>query len=350
VSSIILCPRCKRKLKVPESVLGKATRCPACKALIPPEDEPLTEVGDRESDAPMSHTPSSRVQKDKPPRTVAGTVRARPRHEAEPEDDIDLEEEEEVVRKRPARRGKSSRKGSSTGLIIGLVVGGVVLLLVVAGTGVGLLIYFMRPKSTIPEAEWKSFSPSGGDCTVRMPGQPAFQPLMTAGGMVNKYLIERGTDKTLFAVAFINLAVDKVPANILEVMTDAERAELTKRMMGTNAGDSAITLAQVPGREFQITAADGGTLVERIYLAKIGGAHRVYIVAAGYNSKNNKADADKFLASFKIDVPAAPPTYGAAAAGGPLQPGFGPPPMNPQPNLPKGNPQPRLPFGPPRRR
>lgn len=345
MSSILLCPQCQRKLKVPDSVLGKATRCPACKALIPPEDEPLTKASDRETDAPDEPSPARRLKAAMPPRTA----RARPPHRDEPEEDMEPEEEE-VVRKRPARKGKSRRRKSSTGLIVGLVLGGVVLLLLVMGTGAGLLFYLLRNKSTIPEAEWKSFSPSGGNCTVLMPGQPNFQSMPTAGGTVNKYLIERTTDKTVFAVAFLNVGFDQVQPNALEILTKAERTEIARRMYGTVAGESAITLAQIPGREFQITTPDGGTFIERIYLAKIGDGHRVYIVAGGYTSKNNKADVDRFFDSFKIDASAAPPTYGAAEMGGPLLPDFGPPRINPQPNPPRGIPQPRLPFGPRRGR
>ena len=40
MSALVVCPDCKRKLKVPDTAVGKTIRCPACKAVIPSASEP----------------------------------------------------------------------------------------------------------------------------------------------------------------------------------------------------------------------------------------------------------------------------------------------------------------------
>src|SRR5262249_43127819 len=117
MSSLIICPHCNRKLKVPETMAGKTCRCPTCKSLLPAADEP----GDP--------APSGAVKATPAPRSAAVPSRSRPPRDEKPEEDIEPEEEEPIREKRP-RKKRPIRKKSSTGPIIGLVAGGVLLLLV----------------------------------------------------------------------------------------------------------------------------------------------------------------------------------------------------------------------------
>lgn len=349
MSILVLCPDCKRRLNVPETAVDKTIRCPACKALIPPVSEPRSAASDAEDAEPDVPSPSRAVKRAPSLQTASVPSPARPPREEEAEEDIGPSEK--PLRKKSSRRERSMGKKSSAGLVIGLAVGGGVLLLLLLGAGGGLLWYFARGKA-IAETEWQPFTPPGGDCTVLMPGAPRFQPLTTNGVTVNKYLVERHGEQTVFVVAFANLGFDLFKPNAVELLAHAERDEIVRKMNGKAGSETAIALAGLPGREFQIAPPAGGIFIERIYLAKIGGAHRLYIVAAGYNREINKGDVDRFFASFKIDASAQPPTFDDAARQGGAQPppAVNPGQANPQPNPSRPPARPRPPRGPRRQR
>jgi hypothetical protein len=330
MSALVLCPDCKRKLKVPDSAVGKTIRCPTCKALLPPVLEPALDSEDSEPD-----TPSRRgaVTTAPPPRTAPTRPLSRPPEDEEAEDD--LEPEEKPIRKRPSREARSLHKKSSAGLIIGLVLGGVALLALLGG-GATLLWHFSRTLGKgIAQAEWQTFMPPNGDCSVLMPGTPQSQPVTTLGITVNKYLVTRTGEKAFFAVAFMNLGPDPLQPNALELVANAERDHIMRTLNGSVTSQTSITLGNLPGREFQITTQPRGALIERIYLANLGGTHRVYlVVAAGDYLTPNQDDVTRFFDSFKITAPSTPPTFLDAAAplGGPKQPIIvNAPPANPGP-------------------
>ncbi|MGH7168984.1 MAG: hypothetical protein ACRELF_07355 [Gemmataceae bacterium] len=336
MSAILVCPDCDQKLRVPETARGKSFRCPACKALISFESEP---------DGP---TPSRSVKTTPSPRTAAAPSRGRPRRDEEPEDDIEPAAKEPIRRK--SSRSRPIRDKSSAGLIIGLVVGGVMLLLVLVGGGGTLIWLVMRTSGKgISEAEWQTFTPPNSDCSVLMPGTPQPQPMTSLGITINKYLLTRTREKEFFVVAYANFGPDPLQPNALEIGVNAEREHLLRTLKGKAASETPITLGALPGREFQLAIQPKGILIERMYLAKVNGIHRIYlVVAAGDNMTANHPDATRFFASFKINGTVLPPTFvGAAAPGWPNPPIFvNPPPANPGFNPPRGITRPRLPRGP----
>jgi hypothetical protein len=296
-----------------------------CNALVPLVSEPDLTILDPEGSEPDTPSPAHVVKTTPPLQGAAARPRIQPPQDEEPEDDV------ERAAKKPIRRK------SSVGLIIGLAVGGVgLLLLVLVGGGVGLLLHFVRNKP-IPQADWQTFTPPNGDCSVLMPGTPQSQPLTVLGLTVNKYLLARTREKAFFVVAFADLGPDPLQPNILEMMTNGERDHIMQTVKGTVTSETSITLGNLPGREFQISTRPRGTIIERIYLAKIGGTHRFYLVtAAGDNMMPNSSDAARLFDSFKITAPAVPPTFLNAAAqqDGPKPPVVNRPPANPQPNPP----------------
>ena len=312
--AVVLCPDCNQKLRVPESAMGKTFRCPACKALISPVSEP---------DAPAP----SRAVKKSPPRTAAVPSRGQPPREEEPEDD-DEPRAEGPIRRKSARESRSIRNKSSTGLIIGLVAGGVMLLLVLVGGGATVIWLVARSRGKgIAESEWQTFAPPNGNCSVLMPGTPQPQPMTTLGITINKFLLTRTREQEFFVVAFANYGPDPLQPGILDTVVNAERDNLLRTLNGKPSSETSITLGALPGREFQIAIQPHGTLIERMYLAKVGGIHRLYLmVAAGDNMTPNDADAKRFFASFKVDGSVLPPTFAGAGPVGP----------NPQPNPPQG--------------
>jgi len=347
VSSFILCPECERKLKVPETMAGKAFRCPGCKTVIPPQTKRRSTDSDADSDESDAPSPSRAVKKEPSPRSASAPIRSRPRDE-EPVEDI--LEEEEPIREKPRRKRRPIRKQSSTGLIIGLIAGGVVLFLLVLGGGGGLLWYFLLRNKTIPQSEWQSFSPPNSGCTLLMPGTPVPQTLNILGITANTYQVERKKEDEFFAVTTFDIPPLFLRANILDDIANSSRDGAKARMDGMEPGskvtsETTISLGNLPGREYQIKPppAKRGMFITRLYLAKIGNTHRLFLVMAGGSYiQPNTGDAARFFDSFKIDASSAPPTFDAAAPqAGAQPPAFNPPPANPQPN-PKGR-QPRGP-------
>lgn len=353
MSSFILCPECERKLKVPETMAGKSFRCPACKAVISARAKPRTAESNPESDEPEIASRSRLVQKAPTSRAVPPLSRNRQPRDEELEEDLEPAEQR-PIRERPSRRRRPIRKKSSAGLIIGLVAGGVVLLLVVVGIGGGLLWYFLHNR-TIPQAEWQSFSPANSGCTVLMPGTPVPQTLNILGITAKTYQLERNKGKAIFGICVFEIQPQFLRPSLLEDVATHSRAGALARMDPDSrvTSETTIALGNIPGREYQIKPPGRGTLIARIYLAKFGNGHRVFLVMAGGDYiRPNTGDAARFFDSFKLDSSATPPTLDGAAGGGAAQqpPAFNPPPGNPQPNPPGPNTGRRFPRGPRRLR
>ncbi|HEY7422842.1 MAG TPA: hypothetical protein VH682_01150, partial [Gemmataceae bacterium] len=188
--------------------------------------------------------------------------------------------------------------------------------------------------------------------TILIPGTPV-QHTRTIGAITTThYQVERKKESATFEVAFFDLPAPFLPPTILDDMAKGARANALPLLKSTVSSHSSIFLGDLPGREDQFKLPTRGTFITRIYLAKVGNTHRVYMVMAGGQSiQPNKDDAARFFDSFKLTAPATPPTFaGAAGEGGPQPPVVNPPPANPQPNPPRTIPRPRPPQGPRRER
>lgn len=355
MSSIIVCPDCKRKLKVPETMAGKSFRCPGCKAVLSTSSGIRAAEDDPDRDESDTPDPSRAVKTAPSPRSAAALPRSRPPREEELEEDIEPEEEQ-PSRAKPPRKKRPIKKKSSTGLIIGLVAGGVVLLLLVLGGGGGALWYFVLRNKGIPQSEWQSFSPPNSGCTILMPGTPAQQSLNILGLTAKTYQVDRKKEDSFFVVTIFDVSPLFLRPSLLDDVANSSRDGAKAKMDGVKPGgkvvsESAISLGNLPGREYQIKPPppDRGTFISRLYLAKVGDTHRIFLLMAGGSSiQPNAGDAARFFDSFKLDASAMPPNLDAAAqpGGAKLPPGFNPPPTNPQPNAPRPNPgrrPPRMP-------
>ena len=218
---------------------------------------------------------------------------------------------------KPPRGCNPNRNRFSKGLVVGLVVGGVFLLLLVV-VGIGVAVYFAasRVVQEAPDTEWQEIAPAKGGFTVLMPGAPADKSQDKNGVFLNKYEVQRPDNGKRFSVSFLDLPPKAVRPNSLEVLTNAERDNLANKMNGKVTSETPIALGDVAGREFRITAADGSVLVSRVYLAKVGGRHRVFqLVVAGFSVTPGQGDSARFFDSFRLDGPAKPPE--SAPAPGP---------------------------------
>ena len=169
------------------------------------------------------------------------------------------------------------------------------------------------------------------------------QDTTTLGITTSKYVVSRVEEKAFFLVAFVTFGPDPVPPSALESVAKAERDHMLRTVNGKVGSETPITLGNLPGREFHISTVPQGTIIERFYLAKVNGKHRVYlVVAAGDTLTPNTGDAVRFFDSFKTDASALPPTFAApGTAFKPFQlPRIVPPPSRLQPRPIRG---PRLP-------
>jgi hypothetical protein len=94
------CPECGRQLRIPESLTGKALKCPACRHTFTPEpdkDEPAPRIAERLEPAAVEPLDRGRRDEDLPEPVEEWRVRRR-----KDEDDFDDERDE---RRRKRRRG-----------------------------------------------------------------------------------------------------------------------------------------------------------------------------------------------------------------------------------------------------
>ncbi len=197
---------------------------------------------------------------------------------------------------------------------MGLVAGGLVLL--VLGVGGQVPWHFHRNK-TIPQSEWQTFSPSNSGCTVLMPGTPTQQTLNILGISAKTYVVERKKEDAYFELTVFDISPPFLPPSLLQDVANSTRDGTKAHMDTVESGstvtsESALSLGNLPGREYQITPPPPkrGTFITRLYLAKIGNTHRIFLLQAGGSIiKPNKGDAARFFDSFKIDDSATPPTF-----------------------------------------
>jgi predicted Zn finger-like uncharacterized protein len=103
MSAAVECPACKRKLKVPESLLGKSVRCPSCDHTFnaPPPDEPPPGVP-----APVSTAPIRFGRTETPPEEDDEPRKEESRRRRRDRDDDDDDEDDRRARRRRYRRDR----------------------------------------------------------------------------------------------------------------------------------------------------------------------------------------------------------------------------------------------------
>jgi hypothetical protein len=118
--TVINCPSCERKLKVPEELLGKKVKCPTCGTLF---------TGGAEGEAPPEPEPEEPAP---PPRTRAAAEAPSRRRRAEEDEDDDRDEDRDDDRedeeddrprrrRRPRRRARGEPHRGATILVLGII-------------------------------------------------------------------------------------------------------------------------------------------------------------------------------------------------------------------------------------
>jgi hypothetical protein len=320
MSSVLVCPKCKRKLKVSDTTSGKAIRCPACKATIPAAAPHL---------APEDGVERAASARDEITTGPANQPAGRKRVAVDRGEDGRLGDDLPV--------GPSPiRKRSWTGLILGLVLGGGFLVLVLVGC-TGLIVYltvFRGRDGTIPNSEWQTFAPANGGFTVLMPGAPVNNTEVIKELLINKYEVIRNKDNMVFEVGYADLGPKALPPGALEAIVHAQRGAVARKINGEVTGESPASLGAIRGHELRFVGHDGGILITRTYLGWVGGGHRVFtLVVRGSSITPGKGDTARFLDSFQLDSSVLPPSLPAGPmAQGPQPPvGARPPVVKPPP-------------------
>jgi hypothetical protein len=165
---LVVCPACGTKLSAPDSGAGKQVRCPkaGCGTLVPvPEPVEAEEV--EVVDAAIA------PPKPKPVRTaVAAEEDDRPRRKRRDEDD---DEDDDRPRRKRGRGAARGRSGASTGKVVAIVVGGL-LLLGGVGTG-GYFLFFTKSSpfsvvSASPPSGWKEYTYEDAGFKAYFPSEP----------------------------------------------------------------------------------------------------------------------------------------------------------------------------------
>src|SRR5438552_3258817 len=105
MSDIIQCPQCDRKLRVPESLRGKAVKCPTCGATFAAEMD-IVEA----EEMPASEMPSRRSAA-RPPEDEPAPVRRRPAGSPADYDEDAWDEDFEPEESRGGRPRRRRRTG-----------------------------------------------------------------------------------------------------------------------------------------------------------------------------------------------------------------------------------------------
>lgn len=317
---IVTCPGCGRKLTVPERALGRAGRCPACKARFvarasgstplppPPQAQkaaPPTGVG---ACTTTSRQESSGAEEFRrlvaipPANRVRAAARGRPvprRHHPTGGKDEPL----------PARRKPVALKRSKKGWLLGLLLAAAALLAIGIFEGIR---FFRRPAAsapTIADADWQLFRPPNGACAVLMPGAPTCSTEETETTTINQYVVERAGGDLVFMLSFWDVSPAALQPEFLDDVTAAEcgnrsRILQEKELNPEVAGTRRIALAAYEGREFQIRYTGSRLLITRHYLARVGPGARLYaVMIAGPSIQPDQGMAARFLESFTIDPP-----------------------------------------------
>jgi hypothetical protein len=230
-------------------------------------------------------------------------------------------------------RATPRRRGSHTGLIVGLVAGGVGLLVVVGGliavavivvnrmnrpeapgrrqtilsrgnAPSGVNIVPPRAPEVIPDDEWQPLTVPEADFSVLMPGPPVpmlilSQDMQHFSG--KKYYLQLPFYQKEFTVGYNDLPAKFVAKKEFRTLAAPERDALVRLNGGTGVVERNIKLGKYAGWQIEMDSAQKGHVIERLYLVQRGTAYRSYFaMAAGPGMRTDKGDGAKFFGSFKI--------------------------------------------------
>jgi hypothetical protein len=138
-----------------------------------------------------------------------------------------------------------------------------------------------------------------------MPGTPV--PDVRARERGLSYTADRPWQGLTFILSYYDLAPAEAPRALQDAVV-AVREEFVDMWGGRVTSDRPLSLNGHPGRDLEIAGGpDSNCQVARIYLVRVGGTARIYILRVeGESAQRNSPLVRKFLDSFALQ-PGLPP-------------------------------------------
>lgn len=291
----VTCTECGAVLKSSSPLpAGKRVRCSQCHHPFTIPGEPATAVArPRPPAAAAEEAETSRLRRSRPEPEEEEAIQ-----DAEPVEE-EQDEEEEVVERPRRKSGKRKKKSRSGGYLgVGLIVGGVVLGLVMLG-GISVAVW----RFATDTSNWKEYAPDDVGLRLSLPSDPepmAAPANLAAGVQAVKYRSKSGPTEFVFAAIDVPEVVIKQLS--FDEMCRVEKDTVAQSMQGQVKNETAVTLGNYPGKEFQFeVAGKKGMMIERVFMAKDPPGARLFIVAvAGPWVKPGASQVDKFFNSVQV--------------------------------------------------
>jgi hypothetical protein len=311
MSILISCPKCQKKLKLAETLLGKKIKCPACAAIITVEGEasaaPPADDDEEVPRRPAKKAPPPSDEEDEDEEDRPRKKRSKAARDEEDDDD----------RPRKGRRKKGKKQGSSSTVL--LIVGVVCLVLCGGCGGVGYWFYrigkgvvadlpangsgepLAGPKPATFPAGWKEFRSPQYGFSVMLPGTPAESPFTDEKGCEYRLAVPAEQPLALVTTGYwihkMELdGADESPLGI-EFSLGSQVTIGNAHVRGKKAfNEKSGTFAGKPGRAWDVKDDQGRVWHFR---ACVSGT-KAYIVGAGPETVIPAADAERFFASFEL--------------------------------------------------
>jgi hypothetical protein len=333
------CPQCRKTVCLSDAVVGGMLRCPDCQESVPvparaskpaPADslamDDLEEAlpGDptvlSKQTAPVNHDPVPRRDYDRDERREP----QRSRRESDADwDDRPLRrsraDDRDWDRDRPRERDRDCPRPAPSGRRrwrIGLILGIVAVVLLLCG-GFGTLCYFgikaiidQTSDPAIPPANWATFRPSGGRCTISMPGKPI---LVTVRGMpadavvCQEYDLALPEHKRTFTIATMDFSADVMAAAVEDKLFEVALARGNQLAFETGESPESVFHQDImykglPGGEMQHYFGFN-SLIERSVLVRHrdGSATAYFVRVSGIGVRPDSPEMVQFFESLQFD-------------------------------------------------
>jgi hypothetical protein len=354
-------------MNVPDAATGKRVKCPKCQTVIavPAAEPDVVEVGDDEptppprksvaaAKPPTRPAPARRDDddddEDRPRPAKAAVRKSRPARDEDDEDDYDDDE----PRPRRGKKGGGKKKGMS-GLTIGLIAAGALVVLGGVGYGVYALAFKEKDKTVdkgsgdgsgtdgkakVPDG-WKKVDGSAAGFTAYLPGDAkemsdlrGKMPLAMTGieqQQVTKLFMGQSPDKTVVGMAMGATFGQDMPPAVRNTMSTMTFDMMTSGMAKGSNKPKVLETTEVPwlGVKAKQTvlevgqANDTGQMVVRMAVNEWG----IYVGIIGMQGGRPKPEYEKALFdNFEVTAPPAPTGRGKTTnpvGGGFTNPGGG---------------------------
>lgn len=164
------------------------------------------------------------------------------------------------------------------------------------------LLLAFNSSSVLAQGEWKRFTSSKGGFNVLMPGTPkeSIEYLDEQKKLaLYQFLVEQEQGNIAYLTTYSDYNSDDVkrvkPDTLLENASEGARNAVNGKVVRKQK----VTLNGNPGLEFEFDLPDNGKYIARIYLVKSRLYQTIYV---GVNNRTKKADAMKYITSFRLNT------------------------------------------------